>query len=120
LRLDPVPSGTKQLFRIAAGDTGVINDAVGFTGKDPDFLRAATIFYIEEILWCPDAEPYRVLGLNPSASIDVAGSHLSVLLDWLAGANDRHDPAADLDRIRFAWQSIDSASFPSRGHPRRR
>ena len=88
----------------------IINEAVGFTGKDPHFLRAATIFYIEEVLWHRDADPYRILGLNPSASIDVVSSHRKVLRDWLTGPNDKQDRAADLDRLRFACQIVDSGS----------
>jgi hypothetical protein len=110
-RRERVPSGTKQLFRISAGRTDVINDAIRFTGKDPHFLQAACIFYIEEILWHRDADPYRVLGLNSDAPFEVVSAHVDVILDWLTGPNDRHAR----DRIRYAWQSIDSASSSSRG-----
>jgi hypothetical protein len=107
LRREKVPSGTRQLFRIAAGRTSVINDAVRFTGKDPHFLQAATIFYIEQVLWFADADPHRILGLNPNAPFDVVSAHVEVILDWLSAPKDNRDRAGDLERVRLAWQSID-------------
>lgn len=113
MRHERVPSGTKQLFRFVAGNPTVIGEAVRLTGKDPNFLQAAILFYIEEVLWVADADPYRVIGLNPGASFDVVSRHVDVILDWLTIPANRRDRGSDLQRLRFAWQSIDNAPSSS-------
>lgn len=110
MRHERVPAGTKQLFRFLDGNPNVISEAVRLTGKDPHFLQAAIIFYIEEVLWVADADPYRVIGLNPDAPFEVVSRHVDVILDWLSIPKNRRDRASDLARLRFAWQSIDSTS----------
>ena len=106
LRQQAVPRGTLLLFQIAAGTHDILEHAVGVTGKDPHFLTAAAIFYTEEVLWCRDADAYRVLGLNPVAPLEAVKKHFDTLLDWLANSHDQHHRSHDLGRISFAWQSI--------------
>jgi len=106
LRRKPLPRGTRLLFEIAADKSEVVRQAVSVTGKDPHFLKAAAIFYIEEVLWCRDADAYRVLGLNPGVSLEVVRKNFDVLLDWLANPADQQNRGQDLGRISFAWQAI--------------
>jgi hypothetical protein len=114
LRRRPVPRGTWLLFEIAADKSEVVALAVGATGKDPRFLKAAAIFYIDEVLWGRDADPYRILGANRGAALEVVRRNFDVLVDWLSSP-DQRNRGDDLGRISSAWQVIsDSIRLPAR------
>jgi len=115
LRSAPVPEGVKQLFEIAAGRPDAVTEAIGLTGKDPHFLQAAAIYYVEEVVWTDDASPHRIVGLNPGASMHRLSEHVDVLLDWLSAANTGHDRRRELERVRHAWQEIESPVRTRRG-----
>ena len=110
LRTEPIAEGIRQLFEIAAGRPDAVTEAIALTGKDPHFLTAAAIYYIEEVLWAPDASPHRVLGLTSGASFDRLADHLDVLLEWLLAPHAGEDRRPALARVRSAWQAIDSSA----------
>ena len=67
-RASPLPDGISLLLRLANKDDDAGLACAEATGRDPDFLRDAATFYIEQILLAPDSDSYRVLGLTPAAS----------------------------------------------------
>ena len=68
LRSEPLPEGVLMLLRIAAGDEETEQAAIALTGRSLENIRRAAMFFIEQILFAPNADSYRVLGTAPGAS----------------------------------------------------
>jgi len=83
MRATPLPADTYILLRIAAGDEAAETEAVELTGRSRDVVRKASIFFIEQVLLCPGADSYRVLGAVPQASSSELRRNMALLLKWL-------------------------------------
>lgn len=106
-RSQSLPPDLITLIRIAAGTPETLRRAVQLTGKDPTFIRAAAVFYLEEVLGTEGSDDYRVLGLTPDASFDDIAEHTRWLTRWLLPHLGRPDPeAAHLDRVLAAWSRL--------------
>src|SRR3974390_713643 len=68
VRTAPLPDGVLTLLRIAAEDEEATSQAIAGTGKSVETVRGAAAFFIEQILFCPEADSYRVLGAKPETS----------------------------------------------------
>ncbi len=106
-RASPLPDGISLLLRLANKDDDAGLACAKATGRDPDFLRDAATFYIEQILLAPGADSYRVLGLTPAASPAELRRHMALLLRWLhpdvATGSERSVFAG---RITAAWDDL--------------
>ena len=58
-------------------------DAQDSIGRPPEVSRQAAVFFIEQILLSSDADSYRILGLDHSATAGELRSHMALLLKWL-------------------------------------
>src|SRR5262249_32076942 len=68
--------------------------------------RAAT-FFIEQILFAPDADSYRVLGAEPQASPAELRRNLALLLRWLHPDLDpRGERSVFIGRVTAAWNNL--------------
>ena len=106
-RSQSLPPDLITLIRIAAGTPETLRRAVQVTGKDPTFIRAAAVFYLEEVLGTEGGDDYRTLGLTPDASFDDIAEHTRWLTRWLLPHLGREDPeAAHLDRVLAAWSRL--------------
>ena len=63
-RAEPLPAGVDLLLRIAAGEAEAEGTAIASTGRSRDLIRQAAIFFIEQVLLCPNSDSYRVLGAD--------------------------------------------------------
>ena len=63
-RTEPLPAGVDLLLRIAAGEAEAERTAIASTGRPRDLTRQAVIFFIEQVLLCPNSDSYRVLGCD--------------------------------------------------------
>src|SRR5262249_41165997 len=109
----PLPSDVLEIIRIAAGSPEICQSASEGTGHPPAVLIEAARFYLQQMLLRPDADPYRVLGLPPHASRELARCHMRYLLQWLHPDVNRHWDSVYAERVLKAWRGI-SANDSSR------
>ena len=82
-RSRPLPDGVATLLRIASGDDVILRQAAEWLGRDPETVRRATIFFLEQILLDADADSYRALGAMPNADNSELRRNMALLLRWL-------------------------------------
>ena len=88
LRAEPMPDGVVVVLEIAAGEETATTDAAALTDRPPDVVRRAAAFFIEQILLCPGADSYRVLGSSAQASNSELRRNMALLLRWLHADKD--------------------------------
>jgi hypothetical protein len=107
LRSEPLPDGVLMLLRIAAGDEESEQTAVALTGRSLEIIRKAAMFFIEQILFAPDADSYRVLGTGPQASSGELRRNVALLLRWLHPDLDlRGERSVFIGKVTTAWNNL--------------
>ena len=107
LKTERLPSGVPLLLRIAAGDREAEEKAVAMTEKPLDVVREAATFFIEQILLCPEADSYRVLGSAPDADSGELRRNMALLTRWLHPDMDRQgERAVFVGRVTKAWNDL--------------
>lgn len=107
VRSEPLPDGVLMLLRIAAGDAETELNAVELTGRSRDVIRRAATFFIEQILFAPDADSYQVLGASPQASTAELRRNLALLIRWLHPDLDaRGERSIFVGRVTTAWNNL--------------
>ena len=107
IRLEPLPDDVLMLLRIAAGDEESEHSAVALTGRSPEIVRRAAVFFIEQILFAPDADSYRVLGTAPEASASELRRNVALLLRWLHPDLDSGGARSIfVGRVTAAWNNL--------------
>jgi hypothetical protein len=106
-RSEPLPDGVLMLLRIAAGDEEAEKMAVDLTGRSRDIVRQATRFFIEQILFAPEADSYRALGANPQASPSELRRNVALLLRSLhPDVDHRGERSIFVGRVTTAWNNL--------------
>jgi hypothetical protein len=107
LKAEALPQGVPLLLRIAAGDREAEAQAAAMSDKSLDTVREAAAFYIEQILLCPEADSYRVLGASPDADSGELRRNMALLTRWLHPDMDRHgERAVFVGRVTKAWNDL--------------
>lgn len=106
-RMEPLPDGVLTLLRIAAGNEDAETAASLLTDRSRDIVRQASAFFIEQILFAPNADSYRVLGATPKADASELRRNVALLLRWL---HPDLDPAGNrsifVGRVTAAWNDV--------------
>jgi hypothetical protein len=106
----PLPSDVLEVIRIAAESPDACRAAALATGQPEPVLIEAARFYVQQILFRPEADCYRILGIRPDDSREVARVHMRWLLQWLhPDRNDGWD-AIYAKRIVKAWREVSTGS----------
>lgn len=107
VRSAPLPEGIPMLLQIAAGDERAIAKGIQATGRPREVVRNAVAFFIEQVLFCPDADSYRILGANPGAPGGELRRNMALLLRWL---HPDLDPERTLPpfarKVTVAWNDL--------------
>jgi hypothetical protein len=107
LRSEPLPDGVLILLRIAAGEEEAELAAAALTGRSREIVRRAAAFFIEQILFAPNADSYQVLGAGPQASAGELRRNLALLLRWLHPDLDpRGERSIFIGRVTAAWNDL--------------
>ncbi len=107
LRSEPLPDGVLILLRIAAGDAEAERAAAALTGRSREIVGRAATFFIEQILFAPNADSYQVLGAGPQASTGELRRNLALLLRWLHPDLDpRGERSIFIGRVTAAWNDL--------------
>jgi hypothetical protein len=107
LKAERLPRGVPLLLRIAAGDGEAEAEAAGITDRPADAVREAATFFIEQILLCPEADSYRVLGASADADSGELRRNMALLTRWLHPDVDRHgERGVFVGRVTKAWNDL--------------
>ena len=110
-----LPHDVLELMRVAAGSTQACRAAEAATGAPAQILIEAARFYLQQALFHPEADCYRVLGLQRGASRDLARRHMRWLLQWLHPDRNSGWEGVYAERVVKAWREVSSsnrATFP--------
>jgi hypothetical protein len=106
-RTEPLPDGVLILLRIAAGDDEAENTASLLADRPRDIVRQAATFFIEQILFAPNADSYRVLGANAPAGAGELRRNVALLLRWLHPDLDpQGERSIFVGRVTAAWNDL--------------
>jgi hypothetical protein len=106
-----VPPNVIELMRIAAACPEACHAAAAQTGEPKPVVIEAARFYLQQVLFRPDADCYHILGIKPTASRATARNHMRWLLEWLHP--DRNQNSWDgvyAERVLRAWREVSAAS----------
>jgi hypothetical protein len=117
----PPPTDILEIIQIAAGSPQLCEAASLVTRQPAAALVEAARFYLQQVLLRPDADSYRVLGLTPGASREVARQHMRLLLQWLHPDVNKQWDSVYAERVLKAWREVSanidsSPSSSSRSH----
>ncbi len=120
MRTHPLPPDTLVVIRIAAGCSETRRDAELATGLQGTAIKEACVLYLQKVLFAPDADSHRVLGVQPGASRAVMREHLRWLLKWLhPDANQDEWDSVFAERVLKAWRDAGSKKHAPRSDQRR-
>lgn len=109
MRAAPLPDGILLLLSIATGDEKAMLKACELTGRPRETIREAVTFFIEQILFAPGADSYRVLGVDPSASTAELRRNMALLIRWLHPDHIHAERTIFVGRITLAWNDLKTA-----------
>jgi hypothetical protein len=106
-----LPPNIIELMRIAAASPEACEAAVARTGEPTRVVIEAARFYLQQSLFRPSADCYRILGIEPAASRATARSHLRWLLAWLhPDHNNNSWDAVYAERVLKAWREVSASN----------
>jgi hypothetical protein len=109
--IPPLPPNIIELMRIAAASPEACQAAAAQTGEPSLVLIEAARFYLQQVLFRPDADCYRILGIQPTASRATARDHMRWLLEWLhPDRNNNSWDAVYAERVLKAWREVSDAN----------
>lgn len=106
MRAQPLPDNLEPLLKIASGDVDVKQAIAEQSGRSPELIHKAAVFFIEQILLAPDAGAYRTLGLSPDATYNELRRNLALLLRSIHPDRMNGDRSLFAYRIIGAWDSL--------------
>ncbi len=107
MRAQPLPPDVLVLIRIAAGCQETCRAAVSATGRTPSVITEACIFYLQKILFAPEADSHRVLGVRPGTPRKTMRDHMRWLLRWLHPDRNGADwESVFATRVLKAWRDV--------------
>jgi hypothetical protein len=123
----PLPEDVLQLIRIAAGSEEDLVWASRTRARPDDEIREAAVTFLQQVLFCPGADNYRLLGLGPTATAEELHEHRRWLLKWLHPDRNRNKWESQLfQRVSHAARAVQesltnghSESPTNRSQPRR-
>jgi len=112
--MPPLPPNIIELMRVAAGSPEACRVAVARTGEPTAVVIEAARFYLQQALFRPEADCYRILGIHPTASRAAARDHMRWLLEWLhPDRNNNGWDAVYAERVLKAWREVSAAKGAS-------
>jgi hypothetical protein len=107
VRSEPLPDGVLTLLRIAAADEDCRQTAAALMDRPPELMGKAAMFFIEQILFAPDSDSYRVLGTGPQATASELRRNVALLMRWLHPDLDRRgERSVFIGRVTTAWNNV--------------
>ena len=106
-RQQPLPPGVTDLLKISSGDQDALLVAQQSSRYSLEDVRHAAEFYVQQILFAPDSNHYRVLGVEPSDVEAKIKLHYRLLVSWLHPDKNSSDwEVVFSERINRAWHGL--------------
>lgn len=106
-RQQPLPSGVTELLKISSGDQEALLAAQESSRHSQEDVRHAAEFYVQQILFAPDSDHYRILGVDPDDAEAKIKLHYRLLVRWLHPDKNSSDwEAVFSERINRAWHAL--------------
>jgi hypothetical protein len=107
MRDRPLPDDVAGVIRLAAGENQALESAQDSTGESAETLLEASIFFLQQILFAPGADSYRVLGAASNIEQSRLRENYRWLMKWLhPDRNQDGWEAVYADRVNIAWQDL--------------
>ncbi|MGE4071177.1 MAG: DnaJ domain-containing protein [Lysobacterales bacterium] len=107
VRERPLPDDVARVIRLAAGENQALERARESTGESVEILLEASIFFLQQILFAPGADSYRVLGAASNIEQARLRENYRWLMKWLhPDRNQDGWEAVYADRVNIAWQDL--------------
>lgn len=106
VRAAPLPDGLDDLLCIAAGDETKARHVASVLERDSDLIAAAARFFVEQILLAPDANCYRMLGAEQTASAASLRRNMALILRVLHPDVERDGLSVLAGRVIGAWDQL--------------
>ena len=109
MQANELPDDVAPLLQVLTRDAEAESRALAQYGRSIETLRAATEFYVANILFAPQAGHYRVLAARPKATREQLRSNMGLLLRWLH-PDTRSDREYEgfFNRVTAAWDVLGS------------
>lgn len=106
-RQQSLPVGVTEVLKISSGDSEALLKAQESSRYSQEDVRHAAQFYVQQILFAPDSDHYRVLGVDPDDVEAKIKLHYRLLVRWLHPDKNSSDwEAVFSDRVNRAWHSL--------------
>ncbi len=107
IRSEPLPEDVLTVLRIAAGDVEAEHAAAIAADRPAEIVRQAATFFIEQILFAPNNDSYRILGADSRATAGELRCNVALLLRWLHPDVDTvGDRSIFVSRVTQAWNNL--------------
>lgn len=113
----PLAADISEVIRIAAGSPDDCRAAALSTGMSEKALVEAARFYLQQVLFRPNADCYRILGIGPDASRESARDHMRWLLQWLHPDRNGGWEAIYAKQIVKAWREVSKGDVAAGNSP---
>ena len=102
-----LPDDVLDVLRIAAGDEALAAQGAGSSGEPQATVVDAAVFFVQQVLFAPGADSYRVLGVNADAPDARIKEHYRWLVRWLHPDRNLDDwDSVYAERVNRAWQDL--------------
>lgn len=113
----PLPNGMLEVICIAAEAPDACRAASSATGMPEQDLVEAARFYLQQVLFRPGADCYRILGLRQGDTRESARLHMSWLLQWLHPDRNGGWDAVYAKQVVTAWREFSNGADASPNGP---
>lgn len=108
MRRQPLPGDVLPLIRVAAGCRKTCEALAAASGREPRLIAEAALFYLEQLLFRTEGDPWRTLGVSSDASREERREHMRWLMKWLHPDRNRHEwESVFAARVTAAWAAIE-------------
>lgn len=101
-----IPPDVIELMRIAAGSPTACREASAASGRSQQVVVEAAKFYLQQLLFRPDADCYRILGICPGTPRATTRHHMRLLLQWVHPDRNCGLDAVYAERVLKAWREV--------------
>jgi hypothetical protein len=104
----PLPEPMVPVIKVAAGDAGLAAEWAEASAEPAEDISEACVFFLQQILFAPGADAYRVLGSSADAPQARLREHYGLLMRWLHPDRNSDDGWEQVyaDRVNQAWQEL--------------
>lgn len=107
LRDRALPADIGGVIRLASGNPELLRQAAGVLCEPESVVLEAVRFYLQQVLFDPDADAYRVLGLEKNAPHERIREHYLWLQRWVHPDRRGNDWVALYStRVNGAWNQL--------------